>query len=419
MNQLKYFALIISLLLSQRALSQTLTQSNLPIVVITTESEIPDEPKISGTMGIIDNGTSDLNFITDEFTEYNGRIGIETRGNSTQDFDKKTYAVELRTDDDQDQSVNIFGMGAEEDWILHAMVIDKSHLRIPLSFDLFTLMGNYASKWRYVELVLNGEYRGLYLFTERIKRDDDRVDIARLTPNDNAGDELTGGYILRIDWLLDDPEGFNSDFESQDGSPMFFQWYYPRAEDITVQQRNYIQDWMLDFESALFSDNYINEKGFRYEHYIDIESFIDFFLINELSKNADGYKLSSYIHKDRDSDGGKLSAGPIWDFDQTYGVSLVCSNDDFTGWTYLQNQEGCEDLESMPLWWQRLVDDPIFFTLAQNRWSSYRSDFLSDQALDDWITNHVELIAEPITRNFELWDNFLGESIWIEPEPIP
>lgn len=419
MSQTKYIGLALLLSIVQLSFGQILTQSNLPIVVINTNDEIPDEPKIQGFMGIISSSSEGINFIEDEYTEYQGRIGIETRGNSTQDFDKKTYSIELRTEADQDTSVNLFGMGGEEDWIMHAMVIDKSHLRIPMSFDLFRLMGNYASKWRYVELVLNGEYRGLYLFTERIKRDDDRVDIARLTEDDNSGDAVTGGYILRIDWLFDEPEGFSSDFESQGGQKMFFQWYYPKAENITTAQRHYIQDWMRDFESALYADSYTNDKGFHYDHYIDLESFVDFFLINELSKNADGYKLSSFVHKERDSDGGRLHAGPIWDFDQTYGVSLVCSNDDYTGWTYLQNQEGCEDLESMPLWWSRLLADPRFFAIAQQRWSAYRGDFLSDQAVDDWITNQVTLISEPIRRNFERWDNFLGESIWYEPEPIP
>ncbi len=399
--------------------AQILTESKLPIVVITTEESIPDEPKIQGFMGIIANNSGNTNLLTDTYSAYEGNIGIETRGNSTQDFQKKTYAIELRTKDDQDSSVNLFGMGKEEDWILHAMVIDKSHLRIPLSFDLFTLMGNYASKWRYVELILNGEYRGLYILTERIKRDDDRVAIARLTSDDNIGDEVTGGYILRIDWLFDDPDGFSSDFPSQGGQNLFFQWYYPRAENITAPQRSYIQNWMRDLESALFADTYINEKGFRYDHYLDLESFVDFFLINELSKNADGYKLSSFVHKDRDSDGGKLKAGPIWDFDQTYGVSLVCSNDDYTGWTYLQNQDGCEDLESMPLWWRRLVEDPNFFRIAQNRWSAYRATFLSDASLDSWISEHVEIISQPIQRNFQRWNNFLGEQIWYEPEPVP
>ena len=184
----------IFILISQISVAQ-FTSSNLPIISIDTDNEdIPDEPKINGTMGIIYDVNGGINSITDPFNHYNGNIGIETRGNSTQGFDKKTYSLELRTATNQDTSVNLFDMGGEEDWILHAMVIDKSQLRIPMSFYLAQQMGQYASEWKYVELILNGDYRGIYILVEKIKRDGDRVDIAKLDEDDLAGDSLTGGY---------------------------------------------------------------------------------------------------------------------------------------------------------------------------------------------------------------------------------
>jgi hypothetical protein len=196
--------------------------------VVTTEDEIPDEPKIEGSIGIIYDTTGGMNFISESFNYHSSNLAIETRGNSTQGFDKKTYSLELRNSSDEDTSVNLFGMGGEEDWILHAMVIDKSQVRIPMSFHLAQRMGQYASEFKYVELVLNGDYRGTYILVEKIKRDDDRVDIAKLDEDDLAGDSLTGGYILRMDWL-DDPQGFESNYNSQGGNPMFYQWYYPKA----------------------------------------------------------------------------------------------------------------------------------------------------------------------------------------------
>ncbi|MEO0726351.1 MAG: CotH kinase family protein [Bacteroidota bacterium] len=412
----------LSLLLATQLSAQILTSTNLPIIVVNTDDEeIPDEPKIDGTMSIIFNGEGITNNVNDPFNYYDGRIGIETRGNSTQGFDKKTYSLELRDADNEDLSVNLFGMGAEEDWILHAMVIDKSQLRIPMSFYFFQQMGHYAAKWRYVELIVNDEYRGLYILTERIKRDDDRVDIAKLDEDDLSGDAVTGGYILRIDWLedFDDDDGFESAYDSQGGIPMTFQWYYPKADNIQAEQAQYIENWMNDFEDAVFSPDYTNEQGLRYSDYINLNSFVDFLLINEFTKNSDGYKLSSYIHKDRDSDGGKLAAGPIWDFDQTYGVSTVCSSNDFTGWTYLQNQDGCEDLESMPMWWQSMMQDTLFQNRLQCRWIQFRNSFLRADNINSWIDTHVDLIAGAIDRNFTLWDDFIGEPIWIEPEPIP
>ncbi len=414
--------LSLSLLVGAQLAAQILTNTNLPIIVISTDDEeIPDEPKIDGTMGIIFNGDGVTNNVNDPFNYYDGRIGIETRGNSTQGFDKKTYSLELRDANNEDLSVNLFGMGAEEDWILHAMVIDKSQIRIPMSFYFFQRMGHYAAKWKYVELIVNDEYRGLYILTERIKRDDDRVDIAKLDEDDLTGDAVTGGYILRIDWLedFDEDDGFESAYDAQGGIPMTFQWYYPKADNIQAEQAQYIENWMNDFEDAVFSPDYTNDQSIRYSDYINLNSFVDFLLINEFTKNSDGYKLSSYIHKDRDSDGGKLAAGHIWDFDQTYGVSTVCSSNDYTGWTYLQNQDGCEDLESMPMWWQSMMQDTLFQNRLQCRWTQFRNSFLHADSINTWIDTHVDLIAGAIDRNFTLWDDFIGEPIWIEPEPIP
>ncbi len=398
---------------------QILTSSEHPIVIIDTEGEdIPDEPKITASMGIIYNSQGAMNNINDSPNHYNGFIGIETRGNSTQGFDKKTYSIETRTVSEQDTSVALLGMGEEEDWILHAMVIDKSQLRIPFSFYLSQQMGHYASNWRYVELIVNDEYRGLYILTEKIKRDNNRVDIAKLGSDDIAGDELTGGYILRIDWL-NDPQGFESNYNSQGDIPMFYQWYYPKENNILPEQAAYIETWMDTFEDAVFSSDYTNNQGIRYTEYIDLNSFTDFLLMNELSKNSDGYKLSSYLHKDKDSNGGKLVAGPIWDFDQTYGVSGVCSNNDYTGWTYLQNQFDCEDLESMPMWWQSMMEDPIFQNQLNCRWEQFRQSFLHKDSINAWINMSTLDISEAIDRNFTVWDDFIGNSIWFEPSPIP
>ena len=220
-----------------------------------------------------------------------------------------------------------------------------------------------------------------------------------------------------MDWL-DDPQGFESNYNSQGGNPMFYQWYYPKAEKIKPQQALYIQDWMANFEDALFADDYTNDEGIRYTDYIDVNSFTDFLLINEFSKNSDGYKLSSYVHKDKDSKGGKLVAGPIWDFDQTYGVSLVCSNNISTGWTYLQNQD-CWDLESMPMWWQNMMEDPVFQNRLKCRWTNFRQSFMQTDSIINWIIEDTAYLSDALQRNFEKWDYFIGESIWIEPDPIP
>lgn len=396
--------------------AQTFTSSKHPIVVINTGSdEIPDEPKIPASMGIIANGNGAVNYLSDPFNQYDGNIGIETRGNSTQGFDKKSYSVELWNEQGEDSSAALLGMPAEEDWILHAMVIDKTQLRIPYSFYLWERMGHYATRWRFVELVIDGEYRGLYLLMEKIKQGEQRVAVKALNEENASGEE--GGYILRIDWL-DEAEGFASQYRSQGEEPMFFQWYYPKASKVKPEQAAYIENWMHRFEKALFNKNCTGSGQHPYTDFIDLHSFIDFVLINELSKNADGYKLSSYVHKHAQSEGGGLVAGPIWDFDQTYGVSEVCSNSDPTGWTYLQNQEGCEDLESMPMWWQSLLADTFFRNQLNRRWKRFRTSFLHEDSVKEWIDTTQRRIDEAIGRNFTRWDDFIGNSIWYEPEPL-
>ena len=128
--------------------------------------------------------------------------------------------------------------------------------------------------------------------------------------------------------------------------------------------------------------------------------------------------VATIMDKDKDSKGGKLVAGPIWDFDQTYGVSLVCSNNIPSGWTYLQNQD-CWDLESMPMWWQNMMEDPVFQNRLKCRWTEFRQSFMHTDSIVDWITQDTTYLSEALQRNFEKWDYFIGESIWIEPDPIP
>ncbi|NRA12761.1 MAG: CotH kinase family protein [Crocinitomicaceae bacterium] len=418
------FAMTVSSFFILGDVSAQLTSSELPIVIISTgastfsDATIPDEPKINATMSIIDNGPGVMNNLTDTPTGFVGNIGIETRGNSTQGFSKKTYSLETKSLFFVDSSVAILGMGADEDWILHSMVIDKTQLRIPMTFDLARAMGHYASNWRYVELVVDNDYRGLYLMCEKLKRDDDRVDIANLAFTDIAGDQLTGGYILRMDWL-DDPQGFESNYYSLSGDPMFFQYYYPKAINIHPAQEAYIAGYMSSFEDALYGTDFTNSQGIHYSQYADITTFVDFLITNEISKNSDGYKLSSYVHKNRQSMGGHLKAGPIWDFDQTYGMSTVCSCDDYLGWTYMQNQPECEDFESMPMWWSTMMTDTIFTNHLACRWNELRTGPLHLDSIFNWIDTYNNDLSNATTRNFQKWTGFIGQQIWAEPNPIP
>lgn len=414
-------ALLVSWMLASLHLtvsSQDFEDSNLPIVIIDTDGQgIVDDPEIIAIMHIINNGPGQMNSIFDDPQEYSGKVGIEFRGNSSQLFDKKSYALELKDEDGHDLSYPLFNMGADEDWILLAMTIDKTLMRMPLSFHLAEQMGHYAPEWAFIELIVNDDYRGLYLLTERIKRDDDRLDLAKLESDDIDGDALTGGYILQIDWL-DEDDGFYSEYDSQGGIPLFIHIEYPRSELIVPEQAEYISGYINDFERAVFSPDFLNELGKRYTDYIEEESFIDFMLINELAKNSDAYKLSTFMHKDRDSRGGELKAGPIWDFDQTYGNSIFCNGHDPFGWLYPQD-EPCNILFNMPLWWNAFLTDKHYVDSMACRWHILRQGPLSTEVIMNWIDESEHFIQQAVDRNYERWPGIIGEDIWAQAKPIP
>jgi len=157
------------------------TDSNLPIVVINTNNQsIPNEPQIMADMGIIYNGVGIRNNMTDPFNHYNGKIGIEIRGNYSASLPQKPYRFETWDINGNAINVPLLGMPSENDWALLATYNDKSFVRNTLANHLFDTMGHYATRSEFVEVVLNGEYQGIYMLSETIKRDNDRVDVAKL-----------------------------------------------------------------------------------------------------------------------------------------------------------------------------------------------------------------------------------------------
>ncbi|MBL7941333.1 MAG: CotH kinase family protein, partial [Flavobacteriales bacterium] len=204
--------------------------SNLPLVYINTLGlGIPDEPGIPANMQVIDNGEDNLNYVDDPFT-FEGNIDIELRGQSTLGFPKKSYGFETKDDLGNDLDTNMLGMPKDEDWVFYAPYSEKSLMQNALAMDLGRAISGYHSRTRFCEVIINDVYDGIYLLMEKIKQENDRVDIADLNPIDNTGEEVTGGYIFRIDWGND--TGWYSQY-SQAGDPnayVYFQFVYPRPE---------------------------------------------------------------------------------------------------------------------------------------------------------------------------------------------
>ncbi|MFA4850969.1 MAG: CotH kinase family protein [Bacteroidales bacterium] len=396
------------------------SSSNLPIVVINTSGQIiPEDPKIMAHMGIINNGTGIRNYLTDSFNNYNGYIGIELRGSSSQTFPKKSYSFETRDSLGTEINASILGMPQENDWCLIANYSDKTLLRNALTYDFSKLMGHWASRNRFCEVVLNGEYQGVYLLLEKIKRDLNRVDIAKLDSNEITGDDVTGGYIIKIDkqagsggdgWTSAYPPAVNSS-----GQTIYYQYEYPKSYNIVQQQKDYIQAYVDSFETALTSA-YFTDTAIGYAKYADVNSFIDYFIINEISKNVDGYRLSTFLYKDKYSNGGKLYIGPVWDFDLAWWNANYCGGDDYTGWAYKFGDICAYDNWQVPSWWYRFMEDTIFTGKLKCRWNYLRTTILDTTNLYHYIDSVSTYIDEGQQRNFTYWP-IIG--IWVWPNPSP
>ena len=395
-------------------------EETLPRIEINTlGNTIPDEPKVNATMTVTDYVIGEL-----PITDFSGSIGIEMRGSSSQYyFDKKNYGIELRDSSGADMDASILGFPEEEDWVLHGPYSDKSLLRNTLMFDIGQEFGRYASRWKYLELYLNNQYMGVYVLLEKIKRDDNRVDISNLKEDDNEGEELSGGYIIKLDKTNGEHAGNpgaydlytdNMSFQSSHNTGFntyrpHFIYHQPKPADISEQQKTYIQDYINAFEDSLASDSFADET-LGYRNYINVDSFVDYFIATEISGNVDGYRLSTFLVKDKNE---KLAMGPLWDYNLAFGNADYCNGWEYNLWVYL-GEERCEGgAFPIPFWWARLLQDDYFVGLLKSRWTALRSTALSDAALEEKINSKANYLKATgaANRNFDRWDT-LGMYIW-------
>ncbi len=402
---------IIALLLvlySWAVMAQNFTDSNLPIVVIETDGgvNIPDEPKVLGTMKIIWHQDGSRNYMTDinnpEFLNYDGRIGIEMRGSSSQTMlNKKPYAVETREDDGiNNRNVSILGMPDENDWVLNSLAFDQTGMRDVLAYELSNRLGQYASRSVYCEVVINGDYKGLYAFMEKIKPDKNRVNIEEMDQTDNNYPEVTGGYITKADkttggdpvaWTM---QGYGGGWWGW-GNNTDFIHHYPKPSDITDAQNNYIHSVFTNLASV--ANQYDTSTASGIPSVIDIPSFVDFMMIAEFTSNVDVYSLSTFFHKDRM---GKLRAGPVWDYNLAFGYDAFGNRSKYNVWQF-NNEDN-----TGPKFWKDLFDTNLFRCYFAKRWFELTEP---GQPLNyDFVCNRIDeidaLIAEAIPRDNQRWN---------------
>ncbi|WP_046369900.1 CotH kinase family protein [Flavihumibacter petaseus] len=385
--------------------------SDLPIIVISTNGqEIPDDPKIMADMGIIYNGKGQRNSLADPFNEYQGKIAIEIRGQSSQMFPMKSYSVDLKKATGGSLDASLLGMPAESDWVLYAPYTDKTLLRNVLAYTIAASLGQWAPRCRFVELVLNDDYRGVYVLMEKIKRNSNRVAITKIASGDASGDAVTGGYIFSLD---KEPDGWWSDFCGRQ-----FSYVYPKVEDIAGMQASYLKKFVDSFEASLQAPYFQDpERGVR--HYADLNTFMDYFYVNEISRNVDGYRLSSFFHKDRNTTDGRIKAGPVWDYDLAFRNADYCDGSADTGWAFRFNRVCPADPAGLvPFWWDRLFKDTAYVAALRCRWKQVRSGVVSEAKLTQVIDSIAALVNEAQQRHFARWP-VLGQYVWPNPQPIP
>jgi len=437
-NMKQLYVLISILLLSVTIKAQVLTDSNLPIIIITTDNnpstglpaDIPDSPKVLANMKIIFRPDGTRNYLTDQsntgYLNYNGRIGIELRGSSSQTLPKKPYGLTtLKADNVSNNNVSILGMPKQNDWVLNSLDFDPSLVRDFLSYELARNLGDYAAREMYCEVIVNGDYKGLYIFMEKLKVDNNRINIVKMTTSDNTYPNLTGGYITKCDKTTGgDPVAWS--FANSNWGTVDFIHDSPKPEDITSQQNAYIYNQFVALKNTAAAQNISIINGFP--SIIDIPSFIDFMIVNEYASNVDAYQLSTFFHKDRN---GKLRAGPIWDFNLTYGNDLFIwgldrshtdiwqfDNGDNTGATFWK------DLFNNPTFKCYLAkrcieltasDKPLNYSVVttridqlvslvseaeireQARWGTISNFPLQISSLKTWIQNRINWINSKLT----------------------
>jgi hypothetical protein len=412
------------LLLPSLFYGQSLSVSNLPIVRFNTKTRIiQDEPKIPVQMEIFDNGPGQLNQLSST-PSISTVAGVEYRGSTSQadfyflpGFVKKPYGIELWTDTTgvKAKKLSLVQMPEESDWVLNASYNDRSFMRDFIAQNVAGRLGLLHSKAKFVELIINDEYRGVYILMEKVKQGKNRVPISDLYPTENAGDDVTGGYLLKIDKTSGSPStSWKSNYTSGISATQKceFQIEYPQYGIITQQQLIYIRDYINNWEKKLMTED-MNDPKASFRDYMDVSSFVNYFILNEVTRNVDGYRLSTYLYKDKESLGGKIKMGPAWDFNIAFGNADYLNGWKTDGFVYkaMENDGGKNDYWQVPFWWNKLIQDASFRKALATRWKTVRSSFLNTNTLFATIDSAQVALKDPLTRNFQKYP-LMGKKIW-------
>lgn len=338
--------------------------------------------------------------VTDDPT-LSSRAGFRLRGQSSSTFDKAPYRLELWDNEDDDVDLPLLGMPADSDWVLRGPFTDKSLIREALVYDLGREMGLAAPRYRFVEAYINldggpvtaEDYQGVYMILETIKITPDRLDLAELDEDDLTPPEVTGGYVFASEWAAAEEPTLPC---TGDSDTCWQDLEVKEPDDLEPEQLDWLAGYVQEFHDALHSEN-PTDPDTGYPAYIDTGSFADQVILNELSREMDSYIRSTYFYKDREE---PITAGPLWDYDLTFGVGGYFENQETAGWQFEQTRYPIAND-----WYQQLMNIPEFTEQVNSRWQELRQGLLSDEALQSRIADLAAPLVNAAERNFEKWPN--------------
>lgn len=343
----------------------SISYSNLPVVYINTKNAAPI---VSKTTWLKDSKI----YITNagEYNDLYESSSIRGRGNTTWGYPKKPYAIKL------DSKEEVLGMPKHKRWVLLANYVDKTCIRNSVAFEIARRCEglDWTSRGKHVDVVLNGIFMGNYYLCEQIKVDKNRVNIAEMESEDIDSESITGGYLLEVDKNYDEVNKFRSPVRN-----MPFMIKEPDEEVLVTEQYTYIYNHVAEVENALYGANSTTEG---YLKYIDLDSFVDYWIVYELTGTGEPtHPKSVYMHKDRN---GKIHAGPVWDFDY------------FTFQPYYKNML----INTNAVWNDRIINDPATHAVIKQRWNASKEYYRS---IADEMDRQYNEIKESAEYNSLLW----------------
>ncbi len=378
-------------------------ESHLPLVVIDLKGqEIPSaykfdqtegrfvlidgtDPYITASISIIDND-SNVNCLGDD-PELESAIQIKYRGNSSLTYDKHQYRIKLVDDEGLSQDLDVMGMGAESDWILNISMIDESLIRNYMSYSIVSEFMPYTPDLRFCEVVMkNGndyEYQGLYLMMEPVEQGSDRVDIQDYSEKNDYT-----SYLVRRDRY--DEEGVMLDTYATKNELCYgyLDLKYPKNEDVTQEVIDYVTNDISEIEKIIFSDD--KDTFLQYPKYIDVDSFVDYFILNEFFANYDAGNNSTYMYKDAR---GKLCMGPIWDYD-----NMADNMSSYILFPELVSFEG------QP-WFNKLLQSEDFCKKLEKRYKELRKTYFSDKFITSFVDDTTKYLGNAQKRDYSRWND--------------